>query len=94
MKRGCVRTCLCLMKLFLMNFYRVGLRKHFVTYFTLEGPLLGVTTHVHIALGGSPEALAALLAGERLGSTVYSLMNRLLASLAKGLGTEGALERL
>ena len=77
-----------------MNFYRVGLRKHFVTYFTLEGPLLGVAAHVHIALGGSPEALAALLAGERLGSTVYSLMNRLLASLAKGLGTEGALERL
>ena len=48
------------MKLFLMDLYRVGLRKHFVTYFTLEGPLLGVAAHVHIALGGSPEALAAL----------------------------------
>jgi hypothetical protein len=55
-----------LVKLFLVDFHRVGLREHLITYFTLEWSLLCVTAPVDIALSCSPEALATLEAGEGL----------------------------
>ena len=85
---------LSLVKLFLVDFHRVSLRENLITDFTLERPLLRVTAIMHITLSCSSEALAALEAGERLGPTVHSLMNRLLARLAKTFRTKCALERL
>ena len=83
-----------LVKLFLVDFHRVSLREHLITNFTLEWSLLCVTAPVDIALSCSPEALATLEAGEGLWSTVHPLMDCLLASLPKTLGTESTLERL
>ena len=53
-----------------------------------------MTAPVDIALCCSPEALATLETGEGLGSTVHSLVDCLLASLAKSLGAESTLEWL
>ena len=51
---------LSLVKLLLVNFHRVSLGEHLITYFTLEWSLLCVTPPVNIALCCSPEALATL----------------------------------
>ena len=83
-----------LVKFFLVNFHWVSLREDLITYLTIERSLLCVTAPVDISLSCSPEALATLEAGEWLWSTVHSLMDCLLASLAKTFGTEGTLEWL
>ena len=83
-----------LVKFFLVNFHWVSLREDLITYLTIERSLLCVTAPVDISLSCSPEALATLEAGEWLWSTVHSLMDCLLASLAKTFGTESTLEWL
>ena len=83
-----------LVKFFLVNFHWVSLREDLITYLTIERSLLCVTAPVDISLSCSPEALATLEAGEWLWSTVHSLVDCLLASLAKTFGTESTLEWL